>query len=224
MTGLVFDTTGEDCAVGLYRPGESSIFAEHRKVLGRGHAEVLMPMIENLLTENGIGWDELCEVTVATGPGSFAGIRVGVAAARGIALAREIKCFGVSQFDALFQALESYDSAKTKAVIIDARRSEVYAAIKGPNLSTKPVVTTITALSPTLDEHTLVAGSAAPMVKDHGAEFGKSFEVVRDLVAPLLDHIVSARNKIDDDALLASPFYLRAPDAKPQTNRMLVRK
>ncbi len=67
----------------------------------RGHAEALMPMIEAALAEAGIGYPELSRIAVCTGPGSFTGIRVGIAAARGLALGLGIPAIGISRLEAM---------------------------------------------------------------------------------------------------------------------------
>lgn len=73
----------------------------------RGHAERLFPMIEDVLAEAGIGFGDLTRVAVCTGPGSFTGLRVGVAAARGLALGCGIPAVGITRFEAVHQPGES---------------------------------------------------------------------------------------------------------------------
>jgi tRNA threonylcarbamoyl adenosine modification protein YeaZ len=69
--------------------------------MGRGQAERLLPMLEEMLAEAGVGWADLDGLAVCTGPGNFTGLRVGVAAARGLALALDIPAVGVTRFEAL---------------------------------------------------------------------------------------------------------------------------
>jgi len=99
MTVLVIDTTGPWCAAGLVGP--DAAWHEAGEPIGRGHAERLAPMVQVLLKQAGIVPGALDRIGVATGPGSFAGTRVGVAFARGLALALEIPAIGISTFDAI---------------------------------------------------------------------------------------------------------------------------
>lgn len=91
---LAIDTSAGQCAVSV---------AEVARVeaMTRGHAERLFPMIGDALAAAGAGWADIARIAVCTGPGSFTGIRVGVAAARGLALARGVPAIGITRFEAL---------------------------------------------------------------------------------------------------------------------------
>src|SRR6266404_2143129 len=103
MLLLAIDTAGPDCAVALARSGADGgkILVRTSERIGRGRAERLMPMIESALAEAGADFADLDRVAVTTGPGSFTGVRVGIAAARGLALALDIPAVGVRSLDAL---------------------------------------------------------------------------------------------------------------------------
>ncbi len=98
MVILAIETSAAQCAVAVVSGG--AVFAR-AEAMERGHAERLMPMIAEVMAEAGIGWEAIETVAVCTGPGSFTGIRVGVAAARGIALGRGIPAVGVTRLEAL---------------------------------------------------------------------------------------------------------------------------
>ena len=95
---LGIDTSAGQCAIALVDGARTWTRAEE---MTRGHAERLFPMIEDLLAEAGAGAADLSRVAVCTGPGSFTGLRVGVAAARGLALGCGIPAIGVTRFEAL---------------------------------------------------------------------------------------------------------------------------
>jgi tRNA threonylcarbamoyl adenosine modification protein YeaZ len=76
------------------------ILAARAEAMGRGQAERLMPMLEEMLAEAGAGWRDLAAIGVGTGPGNFTGVRISVAAARGLAVALAIPAIGVSGFEA----------------------------------------------------------------------------------------------------------------------------
>jgi len=87
----------------------------------KGQAERLIPLLEELLAEGGIGWRDLRALAVGTGPGNFTGVRIAVAAARGLALGLGIPAVGVTRLEALAHGLP-----RPVTVVEDARRGEVY--------------------------------------------------------------------------------------------------
>lgn len=96
---LAFDTSAAHCAAVLVR-GEACL-AARTEAMDRGQAERLLPLLGELLAEAGHVWDDLGALAVVTGPGNFTGIRIAVAAARGLALGLGIPAVGVSRFEAL---------------------------------------------------------------------------------------------------------------------------
>jgi tRNA threonylcarbamoyladenosine biosynthesis protein TsaB len=96
---LAFDTSAAHCAAVLVRDGR--VLATATETMSRGQAERLFPMIEELLAEAGVGWDDLGGIGVCTGPGNFTGLRVAVAAARGLALSLGVPAVGVSRLEVL---------------------------------------------------------------------------------------------------------------------------
>ena len=94
---LAFDATAAECAVALFVDG--TLVAERREPMTRGHAERLFPLIEECLAEAGETLGSLSAIAVCTGPGNFTGARIGVAAARGLALSTGAKAIGVDRFE-----------------------------------------------------------------------------------------------------------------------------
>ena len=84
-TILALDTTTEACSVACWRCG--NVIAEDFLHLGRGHAEALAPMISSTIAQSGLDYEQFDSIAVTIGPGTFTGLRIGVAAARGLALA-----------------------------------------------------------------------------------------------------------------------------------------
>jgi tRNA threonylcarbamoyladenosine biosynthesis protein TsaB len=115
---LAFDTSAAHCAAAL-------MFADRvilrEEAMEKGQAERLLPLLEEVLAEGGIGWRDLKAIAVGTGPGNFTGVRISVAAARGIALGLGIPAVGVTRLEALAHGLP-----RPVTVVEDARRGAVY--------------------------------------------------------------------------------------------------
>lgn len=95
---LGFDTSGPHCAAALLR-GET-VIASAGEAMSKGQAERLMVLLEEVLQSGGVNWSDLDAIAVGVGPGNFTGIRIGVSAARGLALGLNIPAYGVTGFEA----------------------------------------------------------------------------------------------------------------------------
>ncbi|MFU8865385.1 MAG: tRNA (adenosine(37)-N6)-threonylcarbamoyltransferase complex dimerization subunit type 1 TsaB [Rhodobacterales bacterium] len=102
---LAFDTSAAHCAAALLRG--TALLATISEEMGRGQAERLIPLLDTLLQDAGLGWRDLDALAVGVGPGNFTGIRISVSAARGLALALDIPAIGVSTFAAISQGVET---------------------------------------------------------------------------------------------------------------------
>lgn len=116
---LAIDTVAPRLQLGLLR-ADGSVDSSVDEI-AQGHAELIFPRIETLLARNGIAYAELTRVAVTTGPGSFTGLRIGLSAARGLGLARNIPVIGVPSLLAI-----SLSQPGPVAVLLDARRGEAY--------------------------------------------------------------------------------------------------
>ncbi|MDA0962068.1 MAG: tRNA (adenosine(37)-N6)-threonylcarbamoyltransferase complex dimerization subunit type 1 TsaB [Proteobacteria bacterium] len=116
-TILAFDTSAAHCAAALLHAGRVLTRVDD---MGRGQAEHLMPMLEEMLAGAGLGWRDLDGIGVGVGPGNFTGIRISVAAARGLALGLTRPASGVSLFETT-QALSGQ-----ARVAVPAPRGQVY--------------------------------------------------------------------------------------------------
>tara|TARA_B000000460_G_scaffold74191_2_gene51310 strand:+ start:5294 stop:5905 length:612 start_codon:yes stop_codon:yes gene_type:complete len=115
---LGFDTSAAHCAAALLRGDR--VLVQHHEAMARGQAERLFPLLEQLLAEAGLNWHDLDVIGVGTGPGNFTGIRVAVAAARGLALSLGIPALGVAVTEAAAHGLP-----RPCRVVIPARREQV---------------------------------------------------------------------------------------------------
>ena len=125
MLLLAFETSAKAASVALF-DGEK-LLAEQYQNTGLTHSQTLMVMAEDLLKQCGKTAQDVQAVAVANGPGSFTGVRIGVAAAKGFAWAAEIPIFGVSTLEAMARGLGIYDGYV--CAVMDARREQVYNAL-----------------------------------------------------------------------------------------------
>ena len=119
---LAFDTSAAHCAAALLSGDRVVVLRD--VPMEKGQAEYLMPMLEAMLAEAGIGWRDLACIGVGTGPGNFTGVRIAVAAARGLALGLAIPAVGVTGLEAL-----AYGQGGVRLVTLDARQGAVYAQV-----------------------------------------------------------------------------------------------
>ena len=125
MKILAFETSAKAGSVALLENG--TLLAENYCNTGLTHSQTLMVMAEDALKSCGLTVKDVDAVAVAAGPGSFTGIRIGVAAAKGLAWGGDLPCYGVSTLEAMALNLGAYDGYVLP--VMDARRSQVYNAI-----------------------------------------------------------------------------------------------
>lgn len=125
MKILAFETSAKAASVALLDDGK--LLGENYQNTGMTHSQTLMVMAENLLQTAGLNAQNVDAVAVAAGPGSFTGVRIGVAAAKGFAWGRQIPCYGVSTLEAMARNLGTWQGYVVPAM--DARRNQVYTAI-----------------------------------------------------------------------------------------------
>ena len=125
MLILAFETTAKAGSVALLEDGK--LLAESYQNTGLTHSQTLMVMAEDMLKQAGKTVADVTAVAVAEGPGSFTGVRIGVAAAKGFAWGAEIPCYGVSTLEAMAETLGVYEGHI--CACMDARRNQVYNAL-----------------------------------------------------------------------------------------------
>ena len=100
MLILAIDTALDACAAAVLDTATTQLIAQESQPMKRGHAEALMPLIARVMKASGIAFASLDRIAVTTGPGSFTGLRVGLSAARGIALAANKPVVGLTTLTA----------------------------------------------------------------------------------------------------------------------------
>ena len=122
---LAFETSAKACSAALLK--DDTLLGEAYQNTGLTHSQTLMVMAQDLMKQCGVTVNDIDAVAVAAGPGSFTGVRIGVAAAKGFAWGREIKCCGVSTLEAMAENAGVYNGYILP--VMDARRSQVYNAL-----------------------------------------------------------------------------------------------
>lgn len=195
-TVLAFDTSAAHCAAALLLPGGRVLTL--LEPMEKGQAERLMPLLEELLHAAGLGWSDLTRLAVGTGPGNFTGVRIAVAAARGLALGLGIPAIGITRLEAL-----AFGLPRPITVVEDARRGEVY--VQGFGTETSEALLLDGSDLPHVLETAQVTGSAA----------GSAALPPAMPLAEAMARLAAAR---DLPQPRPAPFYLRSADAAPPSD------
>ncbi len=222
MRILGFDTATSACSVALMQDGR--ILASRFETMPRGQSERLMPMVLDVMKEAGAEFPDLDLLAVTNGPGAFTGLRIGLAAARGMALAGNLACFGVTTLDAVAAGVPAKERENGKLlVVLDSKRTDVYAQAFSPDLE------------PMGEPQAVLPGDLARFAGEGGGN-GKMLvagdaadEAVRTLKAAGMDvrlsaapgtpnaetvaALAAARWSPETPAAPLRPLYLRPPDA-----------
>lgn len=214
MILLAIDCAAGLCAAALYDSGRQAVLAAISRDIGRGHAEDLTGVVQAVLHEAGRTYADLGLVAVTVGPGSFTGIRVGVAFARGLALALGIPAIGITTLEGI--AAEAGVGRPVLAAI-DAGRGEIHGALysaSGELLQGPVAMSPATAADLAAARDALLAGSAGPAIeaaatRPLAASEGQGATAGIETYARLA--AMPGR-----DMTRPKPLYLRDADAKPQ--------
>lgn len=226
MNILAFDTTMAACSAAVLREagGTAELFAAYER-RERGHAEALLPMIEQVMAEAGLRYDDLGRIAVTLGPGTFTGVRVGVAAARGLLLATRAKAVGVDSLSVVAAAaLEGLPAgADIIAVAADARRGQVYFALfdgeARPLGDPQALAAADAAGLLPVSGRVVLAGSAARAVADAAAARNRSIDAMLEGLQPDAAALARMAAGLKPQSGPLRPLYLRSPDARPQCDK-----
>ncbi len=213
MPLLALDTSTGACSVALLEEGGGRILAFRHEIMQRGHAEALAPMVDAVMSEAGCAMAALGRIAVSTGPGTFTGVRIGLGFARALGAALGLPVTGISTLRAI---AANADTALPVAVIMDARRGEVYMQLfnrRNEAVNTAQVlkITKAAALLPG-GKLTLI-GSGAGMVAAN-AEAISNWHISDESPFPDARKIALLAADMDISGQPPGPVYLRAPDAK----------
>ena len=227
MRVLAIDTALGQCAAAVVETGRDAPLAAESLDMERGHAEALLPLLDRVMARVEGGFSSLDRVAVTIGPGSFTGLRVGISAARAVALAAGVPAVGVTTLSALMAPLMQHEGpARLTVAAIDARGGRVFAQGIGPSgrVVIPPAVFTVREVVRTLGSGSVaLAGSGAAMVAQEARGVGIDAHVPPDSALPDLAWVARIGMAADPADALAKPLYLAAPDARPQDASRLAR-
>jgi tRNA threonylcarbamoyladenosine biosynthesis protein TsaB len=227
MRVLAIDTALGACAAAVLDTEQPGRSVRESLPMVRGHAEALMPLIARLMNQANIEFVELDRIAVTTGPGSFTGLRVGISAARGIALAASKPAIGLSTLAAYAAPHIAQDDSSPVAAVIDARHEQVYLQVFGTGGRTlvSPRIAPIREAVRNAAWGTVrIVGSAAAMLAAAWPADQPAPALVDPHPAPDIDWVARLGAAAQDAYAAPKPLYLRAPDAQPQDAARLPRR
>jgi tRNA threonylcarbamoyl adenosine modification protein YeaZ len=224
---LAIDTALGACSACILEAGDAEPLASETIPMERGHAEALLPMIDRVISQVDGGFESLDRVAVTVGPGSYTGLRVGIAAARGIGIAADIPVIGVATLSAFLAPLMAGDRRGLYTAAIDAKHGQIYiqAVATGGRVIIPPSLMSFRDAIRLLGSGPILAtGSAAPALAAEARMQGVDIVVDEAALAPGIAWVARLGAIADPTQALPKPLYLREPDAKPQNGARIARQ
>jgi tRNA threonylcarbamoyladenosine biosynthesis protein TsaB len=227
MLILAIDCALDACATAVLDSDSDIVVASETRIMTRGHAEALMPLIARVMDNAAVEFSGIDRIAVTVGPGSFTGLRVGIAAARGIALAAAKPAVGLTTLAGLAAPYIAQDDNAPVLAAIDARHDHVYMQMFGPGGRTL-VAPRIAPLREAVRAATRgpahIVGSAAALVAAAWPDNEPPPASVDPRGAPDISWIARLGAAAASGEDLPTPLYLRPPDAQPQAAARLPRR
>lgn len=226
MRVLAIDTALAACAAAVLDT-DHGIVASETLPMVRGHAESLIPLIARVMKQSEMTFRDLGRIAVTTGPGSFTGVRVGLAAARGFGVATGVPVVGVSTLSVYAAPYLAGNGKSPVVAAIDARHEHVFLQVFGPGGQTivSPRLAHLSeAIAAASSAPACLVGSAARAVADGLAKNAAPPRAVDPREAPDILWVAQIGAVTPQAQSLPHPQYLRAPDAQPQNAAHLPRR
>lgn len=226
MRVLAIDTALAACSAAVFDSAQETLVAETLPMT-RGHAEALLPLVARLMDQAKIEFADLDRIVVTVGPGSFTGLRVGISAARAIALASSKPAVGVTTLAAFAAPHIAGDDTTPVVAVIDARHDHVYLQVFGRDGRTvvPPRIASLAeAVRAASSAPTRVVGSAANVVAAAWPAGEPKPKLIEEHPAPDIAWVARLGVAAMETQGLPKPLYLRLPDAQPQDAARLPRR
>lgn len=217
MKLLAIDTSAHICAVCVLDTQAGQILAEKFLEIGRGHAEVLMGLIETCLSQADVSFEDLGRIGVTIGPGSFTGVRVGMSVARGFGVSLGIPVVGISTLDACEARARELGFQGDLLSLLDAKRGELYCKISNQDAfaaSYEAILEKIAGLELS------ICGSGSLILNEISQQ---NTSIVHTEAAPQISVVGKLASQKPDPSGPPEPLYLRSADAKIQAGFALER-
>jgi len=226
MNVLALETSMGACSAAVLRgdDGGRTLFAR-LEMMERGHAEALMPMVAEVMSEAGLDYSDLDLVAATTGPGSFTGVRIAIAAARGLALVTKAKLFGTDSLTVMARAARESGIATGMPLVlaVDARRGMLYFGLydaAGRRLEGPLLISPENAAALLPPELGNVVGSGAGQLAEAAERRGRRIEATGLEIQPSAVSLAEIAAESGETTPILRPLYLRPPDAKPQAQQV----
>jgi tRNA threonylcarbamoyladenosine biosynthesis protein TsaB len=217
MLVLAIDTALNAVSVCVFDSVGDEVVASEQILLERGHAEHLVPLLSRLDAKCPSAFASVSRVAVTTGPGSFTGIRVGIAAARAAGAALGVEVVGVSTFSAFGAPLLGKEGADVGCVV-DARHGNVFFEMYdevGVVLRAAEILPVREAARRLRDRRTILTGPGASLVAIEAWSMGWKADVEGEEASPNIEFVARLGAVAEVEESSPSPFYLKAADVTP---------
>jgi tRNA threonylcarbamoyladenosine biosynthesis protein TsaB len=228
MNILALDTSMGACSVALLREsgGATTMIAREAR-MARGHAEALMPMLEELMDGAKLDFSDLDLIAATLGPGSFTGVRVAIAAARGLSLATNAKLWGTDSLTVMARGVLANYTGGPFAIAVDAHRSMLYLGLfdgDGARLEGPLLVSPEHAAAKISRNLHAAFGSGAAILAAAARDIGLEIEASEPDLQPDASNLAVLALQANATLPTLRPLYLRPPDAKPQSASGVARR
>jgi tRNA threonylcarbamoyladenosine biosynthesis protein TsaB len=231
MNILALDTSMGACGAAVLIADEATrrmVLREER--MARGHAEALMPMVAEVVEKTGLNFTALDLIAATLGPGSFTGVRIAIAAARGFAIVTGAKLWGTDSLTVMAKAAltdGAIECGKPLAVAVDARASMLYFGLydgDGRKLEGPLLIGADEAVALLPLDLSVALGSGAAHLAEAALHRGRWVDAVLPDLQPSAAALAKLGFAANETLPTLLPLYLRPPDAKPQAIAAVARR
>lgn len=229
MNILALDTSMGACSAAVLRSdGAARRLFARQESMARGHAEALLPMVAEIMAEAGLAFADLDRIAATTGPGSFTGVRIAIAAARGLALVTHAKLFGTDSLTVMAKVALARGALGSGpfAVAVDARRGMLYFGLfdaAGKKLDGPRLIAPDEAINLLPSKLHIAVGSGALLLAEAAGRRRRLIEAKLAELEPSAEALAEIAFASGETVPALRPLYLRPPDAKPQMPGVLRR-
>jgi len=228
MNILALDTSMGACGAAVLTADGRVVARE--ELMARGHAEALLPMVAEVMAEAGLDFAKLDLIAATLGPGSFTGVRIAIAAARGLALVSGTKLWGTDSLTVMANAALASGAVETGgkpfAVAVDARAAMLYFGLytaAGDKLDGPVLIAAGDAVALLPEDVAVSVGSGAEALAAAALQRGRKLQAKLPELEPGAVALATLAQDAGETLPALRPLYLRPPDAKPQASAAVAR-